>query len=171
VNLPADGLWRFYTTSDDGSKLAVGGIQVVDNDGLHGAQERGGTIAVQGGYHPLSVTCFEGSGSESLNVAYEGPGVPKRTLPAAALVRAQPGLVDYGIEDNHLFLTYARPLIGTAGPFPVDTSDDLDSWPAWAAGTEVVRTTSAFPVESLTVRRLAGLDQSCQACLRLRVAQ
>jgi hypothetical protein len=171
VNLPVDGLWRFYTTSDDGSKLAVGGTPVVDNDGGHAAQERSGTIAVQHGYHPLSVTYFEGNGSESLSVAYEGPGVSKRTLPATALVRVQPGLVDYGIEDDHLFLTYARPLIGTTGPFLVDTSGDLSSWSGDPADTEVGRTTSAFPVEQVTIRRLASIDQSPQAYLRLLTAQ
>jgi hypothetical protein len=144
---------------------------VVDNDGTHAAQERSGVIAARSGYHPLSVTYFDGTGSDSLSVAYEGPGVSKRTLPAAALVRVQPGLVDYRIGDNRLFLTYARPLIGASGPYLVDTSENLDIWSADPAVMEVAQTTSAFPVELVTVRRLGPVGQSSQGFLRLRVAR
>ena len=39
VKVPAEGLYTFYTKSDDGSRLYLGDRLVVDNDGLHGAAE------------------------------------------------------------------------------------------------------------------------------------
>ncbi|MBC3788558.1 glucose/arabinose dehydrogenase, partial [Spirosoma sp. LMG 31448] len=62
INVPTDGQYTFYTTSDDGSKLYIGSTQVVDNDGPHGDQERSGTIGLKAGKHAMSVAVFQGSG-------------------------------------------------------------------------------------------------------------
>ncbi|WP_233635972.1 GDSL-type esterase/lipase family protein, partial [Hymenobacter setariae] len=40
VDVPADGEYTFYTSSDDGSQLFIGSTLVVDNNGAHGLQER-----------------------------------------------------------------------------------------------------------------------------------
>ncbi|MBC8085219.1 MAG: PQQ-dependent sugar dehydrogenase, partial [Hymenobacter sp.] len=88
VTVPADGQYTFYTTSDDGSRLYIGSTLVVDNDGLHGAQEREGTIGLQAGTHAFTVTFFERAGGQVLNVRYAGPGITKTLIPASALKRA-----------------------------------------------------------------------------------
>ena len=85
VRVPKDGLHVFYTVSDDGSQLYVGDELVVDNDGLHGPSERSGSIRLQAGVHPITVTFFEAAGGELLKVFYEGPGLNKQEVPAAAL--------------------------------------------------------------------------------------
>ncbi|MBD0260574.1 MAG: hypothetical protein ICV83_33065, partial [Cytophagales bacterium] len=59
VNVPADGQYTFYTSSDDGSKLYIGTTEVVSNDGLHALQERSGTIGLKAGKHSITVTFFE----------------------------------------------------------------------------------------------------------------
>lgn len=35
LQVPTTGVYEFYTNSDDGSKLYIDGVVVVDNDGLH----------------------------------------------------------------------------------------------------------------------------------------
>jgi glucose/arabinose dehydrogenase len=85
LQVPTDGRYTFYTSSDDGSKLYIGGTQVVDNDGMHGPQERSGSIFLQAGRHPIEVTFFEAAGGEVLEVSYEGPGLGKQLIPASAL--------------------------------------------------------------------------------------
>ncbi|UOQ53834.1 PQQ-dependent sugar dehydrogenase [Hymenobacter cellulosivorans] len=87
VRVPTDGVYTFYTTSDDGSQLFIGNQLVVNNDGLHGATEKSGTIGLRAGVHALTVTFFERTGAEMLNVSYAGPGLTKQAVPAAALVR------------------------------------------------------------------------------------
>ncbi len=87
LEIPSDGLYRFFTTSDDGSRLWIGEALVVDNDGLHGAQERSGTISLSRGRHAITVAFFERTGDAHLEVAYEGPGIPKQRIPAQALFR------------------------------------------------------------------------------------
>lgn len=85
VDLPTDGKYTFYTRSDDGSRLSVGGAVVVDNDGLHAAAEKLGSVYLKAGKHALEVAFFERTGDQLLTVSYEGPGIAKKLLPAAVL--------------------------------------------------------------------------------------
>jgi glucose/arabinose dehydrogenase/chitodextrinase len=86
VRVPTDGLYTFYTSSDDGSRLYIGERLVVDNDGLHAAEERSGSLYLRAGLHPIEVVFFENGGGQVLDVSYAGPGLSKRTIPASALV-------------------------------------------------------------------------------------
>ena len=79
------GDYTFYTSSDDGSRLFLGGALVVDNDGRHGTQERSGTIPLQPGYHPIEVTFFEAGGLEVLSASWAGPGIAKQLIPTSRL--------------------------------------------------------------------------------------
>jgi len=85
VRVPQDGLYVFYTESDDGSRLAVDGQQVVLNDGQHAMQERQGELALARGLHRLRVEFFEKAGEEGLRVSYKGPGITKQPIPIDAL--------------------------------------------------------------------------------------
>lgn len=87
VSVPRDGVYTFYCASDDGSRLYVGGVQVVENDGLHSTRERRGRIALKAGAHPIRVEYFQRTGGEELVVSYEGPGIKKQVVPAEALLR------------------------------------------------------------------------------------
>lgn len=74
------GTYTFYTTSDDGSMLytrdqPTDPLQlVVDNDGLHGSQERSGNIYLSVGYHSILVQFFERTGGQNLQVRYRRSG-------------------------------------------------------------------------------------------------
>ncbi|QPH55311.1 Hint domain-containing protein [Pontivivens ytuae] len=68
------GTYTFSTASDDGSKVFIDGVEVVDNDGLHGVRTRSGTIDLTEGTHDIEILFFENSGGESLVVNVSGPG-------------------------------------------------------------------------------------------------
>ena len=85
INVPTDGIYTFYTTSDDGSSIAINGQLVVNNDGPHGAEERMGEIALKAGYHPIHVNYFESGGGEALKAHISGPGMNKQEIPAEML--------------------------------------------------------------------------------------
>ena len=87
VEVPQTGEYTFYTNSDDGSRLFVDGERVVNNDGLHSTDTQSGTVALEAGKHPITVTYFEHFGVSSLSVEYEGPGVGRQVIPASALSR------------------------------------------------------------------------------------
>lgn len=90
VSIPADGIYTFYTNSDDGSKLLIGSTEVVNNDGGHVVQERSESIGLKAGLHALTVLYFEGGGDQALSVSYSGPNLGKQTIPDAAFKRVAP---------------------------------------------------------------------------------
>ncbi len=85
LQVPVKGNYTFYLTSDDGSRLYLDGQELIDNDGLHTSVTRQGTLELAAGPHELVVTYFNGPGSKSLDVAWEGPGKPRAKLTASDL--------------------------------------------------------------------------------------
>jgi hypothetical protein len=67
--------------------MFIDGQLVVDNDGLHGAQERSGTVRLAAGTHVLRVVYFNGVGSRSLGASWQGPGIAKQAIPDGSLFR------------------------------------------------------------------------------------
>ena len=78
IEIPDDGIYSFYTYSDDGSMLRIGGRLVVDNDGLHSRTERSGQIALRRGIHPIELRYFDTNGGmlEAGMIDREGRRVP-----------------------------------------------------------------------------------------------
>jgi alpha-L-fucosidase len=87
LQAPRDGVYRLHLRSDDGSRLYVGDQLVVENDGLHVAEERAGVIALAGGLHPVTITYFQRTGDVDLALAWTPPGESKAPVPPAALRR------------------------------------------------------------------------------------
>lgn len=119
IDIPADGSYTFYTTSDDGSRLFIGTDTIVDNDGSHGAQERSGTALLKAGKHAITVDYFQGAGGQELTVSWQGPGVVKAAIPAAHLFHGG-ATVTQGITQKGTNSPVARNLSFTAGRFAVE---------------------------------------------------
>ena len=85
VTLPNDGIYTFYTSSDDGSYLYIDSEEVVNNDGSHPMVERSGLLALKAGTYPIKVTFHQGMGGQGLEVSYKGPGIEKQVIPAKVL--------------------------------------------------------------------------------------
>lgn len=85
IRILTPGMYRFYTHSDDGSRLFIGDSLVVDNDGSHSAQRAQGMIALAAGLHPFRLLYFEDHAGQSLEVGYAGPGIREQPLPDAHL--------------------------------------------------------------------------------------
>lgn len=90
IKIPMEGLYTFFTSSDDGSKLFIGDRLVVNNDGLHATLESAGVIRLKAGLHPITLIMFEASGGESLTVSIEGPKLNKQEIsPQSYFIRPQ----------------------------------------------------------------------------------
>ena len=87
LQVDKDGTYEFQTSSDDGSRLFIGGFQVVDNDGLHGRQAAKGEIPLKMGFHEIRLDYFEGGGQQSLELKWKGPGFNWRTIPSFMLFK------------------------------------------------------------------------------------
>jgi hypothetical protein len=77
---PSDGVYKFYTISDDGSRLFIDGEIIVDNDGSHGDLEKSGSIALSKGLHNFNLLYFQNSSGQSLHVYVEIPGKEKAEI-------------------------------------------------------------------------------------------
>ena len=87
LQVDKDGTYEFQTSSDDGSRLFIGGFPVVDNDGLHGRQVANGEIPLKVGFHEIRLDYFERGGQQSLEVKWKGPGFDWRTIPSFMLFK------------------------------------------------------------------------------------
>jgi uncharacterized protein YqkB len=81
ITIEKEGVYKFYTRSDDGSILKVNNQLVANNDGDHGIIEKSGEISLKTGVYPLEVLWFNGGGGGWLDVYYETAGIPKQIMP------------------------------------------------------------------------------------------
>ncbi|MGB5850203.1 MAG: PA14 domain-containing protein [Ignavibacteriaceae bacterium] len=89
IDVPSDRIYRFYSESDDGSKLYIHDELIVDNDFTHGMREKFGDVALTKGKHPITLTFFQGEGENGLKVSFYGPGIEKTVIPGEALYRVK----------------------------------------------------------------------------------
>jgi hypothetical protein len=109
------GAYTFYTSSDDGSRLYINGTMVVDNDGLHGTQERSGVFNfASAGRYAIKVTFFENGGGEVLNVQYDPAGsAPKQSIPNAKLFLGNGGSGARMASPDATVSVYPNPVVNT----------------------------------------------------------
>jgi alpha-N-arabinofuranosidase len=77
IKIEADGLYDFFLTSDDGSKLTIDNDEVILNDGLHAMVEAPGSVFLSKGYHAIGVSFFQAGGGSGLKLMMQAPGKEK----------------------------------------------------------------------------------------------
>ena len=87
IRAPRTGVYTFYLGSDDGSKLAIGGRDLIVNDGAHSVSEERGEIALAQGWHPIEISYFQVTGPMNLILSWRGPGFGKRPVPSGSFRR------------------------------------------------------------------------------------
>lgn len=85
IKIEKDGIYTFFTNSDDGSKLFIDEEEVVNNDGDHGSLEKNGKAALKKGFHKIKVLYFDSGGGNALKVLLQPEGGKKETVPASLL--------------------------------------------------------------------------------------
>ncbi len=85
LSIETEGEYRWYLSSDDGSKLFFDNKEVINNNGLHGAKESSASVHMSRGKHPIVILYFERGGEQSVDLYFEGPGLTKRHVPARLL--------------------------------------------------------------------------------------
>ena len=91
INIPTAGTYTFETISDDGSKLyfntfySPSATALVNNDGVHGAVPVTAPMNIATpGLYPITITFFEKWSGESMQVYWQGPGIPRQLIPNSA---------------------------------------------------------------------------------------
>lgn len=85
IDVPETGIYSFYLTCDDAGILKIGNELIVDNDGMHSAQEKSGQAALSKGLHPILLRFVEGGGGFTLKLKYSLNGSPIQDIPENCL--------------------------------------------------------------------------------------
>jgi len=67
------GTYRFFASSDDGSKVVIDGRTVVNNDGLHGLRRKEGSAKLSRGNRLIKIYFFEKGGHAGMYFGMKGP--------------------------------------------------------------------------------------------------
>jgi hypothetical protein len=86
VQPPATGTYTFYTMADDGVRLWVNGIQLVDGWVLQGPTEYSGPLPLTAGVkYPVTMEYFQAYGGAVAQLLWSGPSVTKEPVPSSYL--------------------------------------------------------------------------------------
>jgi len=80
IEVPNEGVYTFYTNSNDGSRLYIDGKLIVENDGWHGPLEKSGEVALEAGLHKIKLLYFQSGGRKSLGVFMESSDSAKMEI-------------------------------------------------------------------------------------------
>lgn len=81
--------YRFYANTDDGVRLWVNNVKLVDNWTDHGPVESSGTIGLTAGVrYDIRMEYYDKAGSALVQLLWSSPSVPKQIIPADGLLPA-----------------------------------------------------------------------------------
>ncbi len=158
IELPEDGMYRFWTKSDDGSVLLIDDKQVINNDGMHPPTEKEGSIELRKGRHTIELAFMQGGGGYELSVNWQPPSAESREpIPSGVLLHSAAAMIPKGIAD-----------------FKVDPTKAARGRELFASiGCASCHSTSEDGVKgTLAARPLASLNpNAADGCLGERVAK
>ena len=93
IAIPGTGVYRFATTSDDGSYLTIDNSLLIDNGGAHGAQRVSQKITLQKSVYPIEILYFQVGGYSVMRTFWTLPGASERLLPSHVLYSQRPGTI------------------------------------------------------------------------------
>lgn len=82
INIEVGGVYKFYLTSDDGSKLYLDENLVINNDKRHSIKEVSSELELVKGKIPIQLEYFNKWGSSFLKLEIEGPNFSRRPITA-----------------------------------------------------------------------------------------
>ena len=89
ITAPSTGAYTFSLTSDDGSRLFVSGVQIIDNWREQGLTTEVGKVTLTAGQAvPIEVDFYQSAGGDSLSLGWEAPRQTSLLAEAVALARA-----------------------------------------------------------------------------------
>lgn len=75
---PADGIYTFHLSSDDGSRMIFNDKLLIDNDFNHDILLKRGSVLLKAGYYPIRIIFYQAGGGAFLDLKVNGPGIDKQ---------------------------------------------------------------------------------------------
>ncbi|RLD65219.1 MAG: hypothetical protein DRI95_09240 [Bacteroidetes bacterium] len=80
IRVNEDDIYTFFLKSNDGSRLYINDIEIIENDANHGSIEEVGQIALEAGYHKIKLKYMQCGGGKSLKVSWKSSKFTKREI-------------------------------------------------------------------------------------------
>ena len=71
IQIPKDGMYTFYLSSNDGSRLYMGDNLAINNDGAHSTREESVILSLKKGFHKLKLFYYQLGGQSNLSMSLE----------------------------------------------------------------------------------------------------
>jgi beta-glucosidase len=89
LQAPASGEYTFSLTSDDGSRLFINGVRIIDNWRDQGPTTALGKVTLSAGQAvPIEIDFYQDEGGDSLGLGWQVPGQPSLLSQAVALAES-----------------------------------------------------------------------------------
>ncbi|MGE3809155.1 MAG: c-type cytochrome [Gemmataceae bacterium] len=177
IDIPETGRYKFWTRSDDGTLLKIDGKLIVNNDGMHPPQEKGGDVTLRQGRHAIELGFVQGGGGHEMAVFWQPPNGKREPVPAGILFNQSAGaMIPKGIITFNVDPTKAEKgkqlfsTLGCANCHSVDPSGKIAGNikakeltaldPASAQGCLADKPVAGRPVFDLDPKQRAALRQS-----------
>jgi hypothetical protein len=85
VQTSAAGAWTFYTKSNDGVRLWIDNVLLINNWTRHAVVENSATISLSAGWHAIRLEYFQHGGVAVISLSFRGPDQTKTIIPQAKL--------------------------------------------------------------------------------------
>jgi|GEM_PF-195458 len=130
LNVTVGGTYDFDLTGDDGTKLFIDGVEVIDHDGLHAATTASGSTTLTAGEHVVEIIYFENFGGSVLGLDIAGPDTGGTSLPIESIATLPPqgddNLVGGGGTDSITGGGGRDTIDGGTGADTMEGGDDAD---------------------------------------------
>ncbi|MEM8947239.1 MAG: DUF5060 domain-containing protein [Planctomycetota bacterium] len=94
VNVAQSGQWQFTTFSNDGVRLWVDDVQLINNWNQHPSTRDDGSITLDAGWHPIRMEYFQQDGTTDARLLFSGPSQGEVIIPQASLSTTDPNIGD-----------------------------------------------------------------------------
>ena len=88
LTIQTAGTYTFKLTSDDGSRLLIDDVVVIDNDGPHPPTAVKGSVNLAAGSHKFDLRYFQLGGGTDLELTWTGPGFSETALGPGSFTRS-----------------------------------------------------------------------------------
>lgn len=85
IQINSEGNYTFYLGSNDGSKLLIDNLEIINFDGLHGFSYKKGLIYLSKGRHKIKLEYFQAGGGKGLELQFESSEMEKQLIPSDLL--------------------------------------------------------------------------------------
>ncbi len=89
LKIDVAGPWSFTPRSDDGTRVFIDGVFVVNNEAGKGTFGASNSVMLTAGLHDIRFEYGQGTGGDDASLYWQGPGVAKAFIPAANIFTAE----------------------------------------------------------------------------------